>query len=718
MRYSEQQIAIIEHPLNKHAKVIAVAGSGKSATVVGRIEYLINNGVSPAQILAVMFNRDAANEMSERLLSRLGKHRAPQSITFHRLGTLTLSWLTRERFVEPYEFVADTFANVRFVLDHMINLFNQQGCKYPRLIAETFLGFVDRVKSDLQSPERVFSNGSWPDTQAWFIQAYSIYEKHRHAAKKRFFSDLIYDPVMLMAENHKAARYVANRFAHIIVDEYQDICESQQRLVSFVAGSKARLMVVGDDDQTIYTWRGAKPEYILSEFENEFKGASTYELTRTWRYGHAVSCAANYVIGHNINRAGKLCISGATAPNTNIRLHLDEKVNASVIPTIKQWMSHGRKLDDATILVRAFSHSGMTQLQLLENAIPFRLIGNEDASILSNDWVASLISWLRLANGEFGQHECTAEDELQRTVYRVKKLLPRVLTRFNSYSFENQLCRSVAANPLGTVGFENFIFKSLKRSDESSLEENLKCLAEMWVKYKRVVAHRECILVTTVFDELLNDLDIEARISASCKTAEQAEDTLEMVLSFYSYVQSHESMTLKAFLKHLDNLEKNSEAARKIDDAVSITSIHRSKGLEFPLVLMISLTNKRFPIDYKGKAGCAERMEQHLEDERRLFYVAMTRAIEHLHLFAPADSNLDLWLKAGNSGSPANLERTDTVGSMFLYESNLYLSRDMPRFLSLPATRQGRFATTPNRFNDYLAELGLTTYISRIKHSG
>ena len=117
-----------------------------------------------------------------------------------------------------------------------------------------------------------------------------------------------------MSKSDKAAQAVANRYEHIIVDEYQDICESQQSLIRFVAGSKARVMVVGDDDQTIYTWRGAKPSYILRDFQRDFPGATVYHLTRTWRYGHALSCAANYVITGNKDRADKLCISGDHAP--------------------------------------------------------------------------------------------------------------------------------------------------------------------------------------------------------------------------------------------------------------------------------------------------------------------------------------------------------------------------------------------------------------------
>ncbi|MBA1280422.1 UvrD-helicase domain-containing protein [Stutzerimonas stutzeri] len=706
---SIEQQAIVVHPVDRHAVVLAVAGSGKSTTMAERIAYLVEaKRVDPTHLIAVMFNKAASLELAAKLEGRLGKRNSPMSVTYHRLGTLTLKRLIKLGLAPDWEFEASPLRASYFATNVIEDACNRYGHKYPRLVADVFLSFIDRVKGDLVTPQEVWRDGDWDEKFKWFVDMYPVYERVREKKQKRFFSDLIYDPVTIMAKNDKASSAIANRYEHIIVDEYQDICESQQSLIRFVAGDKARVMVVGDDDQTIYTWRGAKPSYILRDFQRDFPGATVYQLTRTWRYGHALSCAANYVITGNTDRADKLCISGDHAPATDISIEWEGQGGSKLLEIISKWLSGGGKLADIAVLVRAYSKSAFSQFAMLKEGIPFRLEGGDDVSVLENKWVVCLLGWMNLAAGRLAERPYVGEADTG-SVIALRKVLDMPPIGL-SWEATNALCRSVLAKPDNMDGFADFVRVGLHTKD-GSLSEKIYQRGKLWKKVRSLSSIPE-IDPYDLLSQLLLALSVKKSIYKMASKVEDADDQWALVEAFLAYVEANaKGKTLKHFLDHVNDLRSFSERAKESTEAIHMTSIHRSKGLEWPCVVMIGLSQGGFPLKPK-KVMDVDRMAIHFEDERRLFYVGMTRARKMLYLLSPEDALLHQWLRAGKSGSPSGMPMDGVSASQFLYESNLYLAKTMPAMVKRPLTLS---AGDPEVYNSYLQALGKDARVGKIE---
>lgn len=704
---SSEQKAIVTHAVNRHALVLAVAGSGKSHTMVERIAYLIEAcRVDPAHIIAVMFNKAASVEMTDRLIKRVGKRNSPDAVTYHRLGTLTLKRLIMAGLAEPWEFDANPNRARYFTAKVIERACATNGHKYPALVADAFLGFVDRVKSDLLSPGSVWENGDWPSRYEWFVEWYPIYEKARAKAGLRFFSDLIYDPLIILQGNDKAAGVVGDRYAHIIIDEYQDICEAQHQLIRYTAGTKARVMAVGDDDQTIYAWRGAKPSYILRDFAKDFPEVDHYQLTRTWRYGHALSCAANYVITNNTDRADKLCISGDNAPETKLNLVSEKADGSSVTNIIAKQQNCGRKLSDIAILVRTYSQSGSTQFDLLESSIPFRLEGGDNASVLDNPWVVALLGWMGVAAGRIAARPYAGEPD-NTSIFELRKVLnvPGVGLSFDAVK---EWCKAVLIDPVDGAGFATFVQEHLKVTD-GNLASRIHAKRMLWRKVRGLSSKARKINAYDLLCDLIDELKIVEAINASCSSKEDADELIQLVEAFKSYAETYGNSSLPDFLSHIDDLRSFSERAKAATDAVHMTSVHRSKGLEWECVIMIGLAQGKFPLSSRHISPSDDAWPVHLEDERRLFYVGMTRARRELFLLAPEDLQLHKWLRAGRTKHP-ELECNGKSASQFLYESNLYLSSMMA---AMARKSMDIKATSPEVFNMYLERLGKNYFVMR-----
>lgn len=715
MALSPQQQKIADHPFDRHALVLAVAGSGKSTTMVERIGRLVEVGrFDPTRVTAVMFNTDAAQEFGEKLVKRLGKRNAPESRTFHGLGTSTLRKLVLGGFAEQWSFIGEPSKAERFTAEIIHSVCLKHGHKYPRRVARDFLSFVDRVKSDLLPPSQVWAKGNWASSYDWFVSWYNQFEKERYQRKVRFFSDLIYDPVRIMMQNPQAAEHVNNSYDHIIVDEYQDIAESQQRLVRFNAGTTAKVMAVGDDDQTIYGWRGAKASYILRDFHLDFPGGTSYLLDRTWRYGHVLSCAANYVISGNDDRADKLCVSGGGAPDTKIFLEYDIPAlgKPKIVSIVDKWRAGGRSLSEMVVLVRAYSKSASTQFDLLQHGVPFRLEGGDEASVLQNKWVATLIGWMQLAAGQIAVNAYAGEPDLGSIIDTQKFVNVPSL----GLTWENTgiLAKMALQHPDEGLGFSKFASQYCTTSQ--ALTDRVKKRGNLWRRLRGIAKARTYPKAAILAGELLYFLDIENSIKAEVSKPEDRDEILALIEAFVDYVKlNSKGKSLPEFMNHVQDLLDTSEKAKNSTTALLITSCHRSKGMEWPCVIMPNLYQGSFPLVPRSLNGISK--EQHLEDERRLFYVAMTRAINELYWISPADPRLHQWLRAckgGNCNDVIEFAKDVSTASQFLYESNLYLSKALPLILSGGKGKESLMASSPELINRYLQELKVDFQIPKI----
>lgn len=684
---SAEQAAVRDSPVDRHAIVLAVAGSGKSTCLVERIAYLVEvKRVPPDRIIAAMFNQDAAISLTESLNERLGKALAPAAVTYHSLGTRVLALLVRQNMIEQYKFEASPAKAAHFAMRILEPTLNAHNIKNKRMVVDMFMGFIDRVKGDLSNPRDEFQRGDYPANLSWFVGAYTQYERARKAEKRRFFSDLIYDPIQIYLSSDSAAAVIRDNFDHIVVDEYQDICEAQQFLIDAVAGSRAKIMVVGDDDQTIYTWRGAKPSYILHDFAKRHPDPIIYKLTRTWRYGHIISLLANHVITKNVNRAEKLCISGgATKQSKAFVVHGENEFDdLNVIPPIRAWMAKGpdQKLSQIAILARTYGKTGIIQLMLLREGIHYRMNGPDHATVFNSLWIKAITGWMRIAAGEIAKFKYEGDPDAA-SVAAVMDIASPIWTGLD-WTQSRQLSTALLKNPHAATSVNEFI-----RDAEGlhlAVRDRLRNFAMQWDFMRGLSSGNagNSILVEgmnkvayssahSLISYLYTKLEIEAKIKQVITNEENATIQIEQVKAYVAYAQRYDTNVGK-YLDHINSLISFSQQAMDSVDALTICSVHRSKGLEWDCVILPALRDGWFPYQRGLRKGEPLGLSaEELEDERRLFYVAVTRTRLELHMLTIEDGMLKTAMANGQTTIPAELLCGESA-SRFLYEMNYNLS--------------------------------------------
>ncbi len=657
MQLTKEQQQIISHS-GTHAKVSAVAGSGKTTTMVSRVKHLLAQGVPPGKLLILMFNKSARDSFAAKLekLSRIShqKQKIPEVRTFHSLGLRLIKSFTKQgylphRVLQTEEFLAEKLAKstIRLILEQGGG--NEEWLSKENI--ENFITFIDLVKSDTQSAEKIFSNLNMEKRFDYFIHGFKLFEKQRKAQKIRFYADLIYEPVMAMLDNEKIGKWVGGHVDHIIVDEYQDINEVQQQLLRFIAGDKASVMVVGDVDQCIYEWRGAKPEYISSRFEHDFPKTVNYTLSYTFRYGHRLSLAANHLISNNRMRDRKMCLSFSGTPDSEIRC-LEESNHHPLLPILENWKKEGRKLKDCAVLVRLYAMAVPVELALLEHMIPYHIEGHEP--VFECREIMALCGFLQLCEGSLGQ------GDLQNGLQTIEAMLsnPHLGLKRDKISY---IASRIAKNPAKSP---DYIISATTSKMPYFLQEQLHKRAETWHKIIKLPVSGKAHEVLETIIETSDLFSFYHRISTRRATAVNRVKTCVAFLHFAKRM----NLQVVPFLQKIEQLhDANTSSAM---ERLLITSIHRAKGLEWPLVIIPGLEDGAFPLLEEKQTPF-----DNLEDERRLFYVAMTRAINRVVFTHPFDAVFSRQKKAGNATFPPQADSKATpLASRFLYESNLRVS--------------------------------------------
>lgn len=694
MAFTFEQLAVIHHP-GGHALVSAVAGSGKTTTMIGRIGQLLSDGVEPRRILVVMFNRIAAEDFRDRLIEMLKQRGLPRAAcpkvrTFHALGY---------RLVETFE-ACDLLPRRRFeekesVLTAMaMGALNQarrdhQAGGYPdQEEKDDFLRFIDLVKSNVRSEIEIFEEGGFEEYHAYFVDAYRLFEEQRIGQGIRFFADLVWEPVMAMRRSGDLVAKVANLMDHIIVDEYQDINEVQQTMLRFIAGERAQVMAVGDPDQCIYEWRGARPEYITFQFEQDFPGATRYVLSQTFRYGHALSMCANHLITRNTQRDDKLCLSSETTPTTRIEILRDTPVTGDehpVVVLLKTW-GRQRPLAEAAILLRLWSLSIPVELALLEAGIPYDIEGRE--SLFDDRAINALIGVIRLAAGRMTEIPPA----------NAARLIEDMLSTPHLGLKQDQV-RDIAAKIASDPDKGEFVIAGATTPKmRQFLSGKINRRANLWSDLVR--GQWKGLSPGQVIERYMQATDMKIDLRRSTARIEDGANKVLAAEAMLAFAQRFNGGSLSGFLDRIEQL-READSARRTGggDRVIITTMHRSKGLEWPMVIVPGLDDATFP----GTALAQPNVnpEAVIEAERRLFYVAVTRAKERLVLLAPEDARLSFQMQKGSRDVP-----TGHVASRFLFEANLRVSENAAAALKGDAAEvRGHDVSVVQRYFEAIAGL-------------
>lgn len=647
-----EQSLIINHE-GGHAKVFACPGSGKTFVLTKRNRVLVERKIPAMRILNVMFNKEASVSFSRRL-----KQEVPSSdigvYTFNGIGNHYIKRLVKHGILPERKlllFPSQNRANLR----EIVGRFHDPREKGFWGAVFEFERFVDLAKSCQQPLGETFKEYEFAPKHSFFIQGFKEYETLRKKLGVMTFADQIYDLVEALQESDKALALCTGHYDEINVDEYQDISDTQQMMVKLLAGQQARVMAVGDDDQCIYTWRGSRPGLLIRDFDKDFPDPSVFTLSTTFRNGHSISLAASYLIRNNIDRMPKVNISSMTAKETRIVLDNATAAQSNVVTHVNGWLESGRQMSEAVVLVRAYSAAIPVELALLEAGIPYRIDGGE--KVLSSVDIGSVVTALHIANGSL--------------LDLPAGLVAPAILRFVEY-YQTGLTDVEYSQLRGLV-------HERPEDYRYHLAEMMSVTAERWVKANLqtldgvLAALEGAGTASDYLPEVLAIMGVENRIVATARDEEAAEEARQRIHAISAYC-NHRNSPLPEFCRHLAELEDNGEISG--EESLLITSIHRSKGLEWPLVIMPGLIHGKFPL-YRAKTQITPK---NLEEERRLFYVGITRSQELLCLIAPKDPALEVVLSHGED-KPREMLEHGLNASQFLYEMNLFLAQHAPRIL-------------------------------------
>lgn len=617
-RLTDEQRAVI-HARQCHQRVIAVAGSGKTSTLLAQVRALLADGVPPRRILVLMYNRSAQQDFQRRLqTARAGA--LPDIRTFHSLGLSIYHTLIRREHLPAFDGnllgTAELESRVWRWLQELADSGDQaqdiQNNK--RKWVEPAMTFVERVKAGLAPPEQVFDELGLNFQARPFVRLFERLEEWRHQQHRITFADMLYDPVRYFSDNPDIAAGFSNHLDHIIVDEFQDINACQHQLLEIVAGNRATVTIVGDPDQTIYQFRGSNPSFMLHHFPASYPDAESRALTCSFRYGPRLSELANNLIQHNRDREPILTRSHEQTPDTRVEFHT---VEDDVTATIRQLRTWHQESDwhSMAILHRLWAQAARLELQLMTERIPFRL--EHTGSVLQRNELQPLLSLLAVASGRF--HNLRQKDKqtvwMQWLTQPYPKVQRKLLTGMAAY-----LSRQGGSPGKALLG-------ALPDQCSNWQREQLGLRAEVLQ-----LADRTDVPAPRLITAWLNNTDYLSSFADSAFSAQQGDEQQQTVQGFLAFLRQHER-TAADTDAWLQQLLAERQSQQQADGGILLTSIHKAKGREWDRVLIPGLNRHLYPYRPEGDL----RLPVDEESERRLLYVAVTRARQHLVLLVPSD---------------------------------------------------------------------------------
>ncbi|MEK7207697.1 MAG: DNA helicase II [Pseudomonadota bacterium] len=585
--------------------ILAGAGSGKTRVLTHRVAWLVGvEGISPHSILAVTFTNKAAAEMRGRIEGMLAAPVGGMWIgTFHGLSHRLLRTHWREANLPQAFQILDSEDQLR-VIKRLMKGLNLDEAYWPPKQA---MWFINGHKEEGRRPKDL-GDANDP-TQRELRRVYAAYEEACHRSGLVDFAELLLRSYELLRDNEAMRAHYQARFRHVLVDEFQDTNRIQYAWLRLFVGPERNLFIVGDDDQSIYGWRGAKVENIL-KFENDYTGTRTIRLEQNYRSTGTILKAANAVIGHNTGRLGKnLWTAGKEGdPVLLFTAYTDYDEARFVVDKIQSWVAQGHARAECAVLYRSNAQSRLFEERLINEGIPYRVYGG--LRFFERAEIKDALAYLRLIASR-----------------HVDPAFERVV---------NVPTRGIGAKTVDAV-------RELAKTEKISLWE----AAQKLIQSPELPARARDAL--NAFLQLIEKMTretaglplaeivehmfagsglIEHYKKEKGEKGESRVENLEELINAtrgYEHDDAEGLDPLSAFLAHAA-LEAGEGQAQEWEDCVQLMSLHSAKGLEFPLVFLTGLEEGLFPHQHSLEDP------SRLEEERRLCYVGMTRAREQLVL--------------------------------------------------------------------------------------
>lgn len=599
-----QQLAVdtTEGPL----LILAGAGSGKTTVLVNRVEHIISSHLAtPWQVLAITFTNKAAGELRERLVSAIGEEANDiWAYTFHSCCSRILRRFGEKIGYTNHFTIYDTDDSRRV----MKQCQKQLGIEDKLINHKSILAEISRAKDSLISPEEYKQTAQNDFRKSKIAECYELYQAQLKKSDTMDFDDIIFNTVKLLEENEDVRNLYQTQFKYVMVDEYQDTNHAQYVLTSLLADKYKNICVVGDDDQSIYRFRGATIENILS-FENHYKGAKVIRLEENYRSTQNILDGANAVISHNKNRKGKTLFtrSGSGDKIVYKTVMSESEESQYIIDEIVKNVNNGMKYSDHAILYRMNAQSRNLEVMLTKSGISHRIIGGH--RFFDRKEIKDIVSYLAVINNP------SDNVRLQRIINVPKRAIGDTM-------FANVL--EIGAG-LGMSAFE-----VCERADE--FQKTSRSASKLMNFTKMIRDFQECIENGMGLNDLLQEvLDVTKYLDYLQEEPETYEDRVnnikELSSMFIKYEEESEDANLSEFLEDVA-LISDIDSYNEDGDAVVLMTLHSAKGLEFPVVFIPGMEEGIFP----GNQSMFS--EEDLEEERRLAYVGITRAKKKLYLIS------------------------------------------------------------------------------------
>ena len=588
----QQALALSNDYIDGPLLILAGAGSGKTKTITTRIAYLISIGIAPSSILTLTFTNKAANEMRTRALKLIDKSKIssyPLLCTFHKFGLLFLKMYISKLGRKNNFIIIDTDDKKKILKSYDSDI-----------TVSVLASEISKMKNMLISPEMALKNSetSEKENNSFYKKVALIYEKYEQNLEKENlvdFDDLLLLPYKILDLDKELCDSVSSTYQYIMVDEYQDTNDIQFKLLKKLCSTHSNICVVGDDDQSIYGWRGTKIENILN-FKNEFANAKMIKLEQNYRSTTHILNAANELIEHNRNRLGKNLISTkGKGDEVEIIESDDTNCEANKIATqITELINSGVNPNEIAILYRVNALSRGIEEGLSRAGIVYKMVGGQ--KFYERAEIKDIIAYLRLIisnNDDFS---------LRRIINRPKRGLGDVgLSKIEKLAIQNHtsLFDTILELDGGVVG----------KKVGLALDEFAKNILEL-------SKESDFGVVLDRFEEIF-------KIKEYYKSQTDGDDRVANIDEFMASLKENIKNEEFDLTEFLNDLSLQSEQDAIANDAISVMSIHASKGLEFDYVFVIGLEEGFFPLI--GDTS-------DIEEERRIAYVAITRAKKHLVL--------------------------------------------------------------------------------------
>lgn len=653
-RLTWEQSVVVAHDKG-HSLVQAVPGSGKTTTLIKRIERLVKSGVNPRSILVLMYNKSAQEDFAEKLKSVLSSGRTPEVRTFHSLAMSIVNSYERQHAVNTKKLITSNSDKYREIIHQAYQVgFNTSPSYSERENIAFFELFINKNRVQGITPSDAELDPTLQKADSKNVRGY------------RAFCDLLEKEGLSTFDDYlvNAAKYAQQaagqqrEYFHIIVDEYQDVNLVQHNLVRSLTTPNTSVMVVGDINQCIYEFRGANPDFIGGLFERDFKDSKKYHLSCTFRFGHKLSIMANSVIRRNPGKIERLCVSHPNAPRTKVQLHSDDCLLGIIqsLPPIT---------GSQAIISRTNAGLAAAEIALRLNNTPYQLLSGKprvhelpEVGLLIVGVALCVYGNFRLLDNHPNK-KAILFNFLRKTGFRWGR--GEQTEALNSAMSPNVDCNALLMR---------------LHEDEPDIGKGI---IESTGKYKdgeQAIAIFKLLKSIGFFNPLI-------RSSVRAQETNHQERTLSSIESFLEASKVSVRRFLALLLK---NVQPSSSCTPFV-----LTTLHGSKGLEWDRVVVTGLHDSEFPgaspktdaplvtLERATYSSTPSKLaaetssvlptsdSQEVEQERRLFYVGITRAKQQLHLVAPVDKGLITWLDKAWDSTP----KRNPTATRFLFEAGI-----------------------------------------------